>query len=131
MYKIEKKDWGYKLTFSDYIKVDEMAKWVKESEQALAGKTGKFGVFVDMRSLKPITAETQEEMKKGQKLYKQKGMERSVVILDNPILTVQFKRIGKETGIYAWERYIDASSNPNWEKIGLDWIIKGVDPDLK
>ena len=56
-------------------------------------------------------------------------MERSVVILDNVITTMQFKRIAQETGIYQWERYIDASSTGNWQKAGEDWIVKGIDMD--
>ncbi|OEU57610.1 MAG: hypothetical protein BA871_10695 [Desulfuromonadales bacterium C00003096] len=68
-------------------------------------------------------------MQDGQKLYKEKGMVRSVVILDNVITKMQFRRIGKETGIYEWERYIDASSVADWEKIGIDWLSKGIDPD--
>jgi hypothetical protein len=68
-------------------------------------------------------------MEKGQKLFKQKGMERSVVILNSAAITMQFKRIAKETGIYSWERYINAAQEPNWEKKGLSWIEKAVDPD--
>lgn len=56
-------------------------------------------------------------------------MQRSAVVLSNAILTLQFKRIAKETGIYEWERYIDASKNPNWEEIATDWLEKAIDPD--
>jgi len=56
-------------------------------------------------------------------------MSKSVVILANTVTKMQFKRIGKETGIYQWERYIDEVSNPNWEKAGVDWIQNGIDPD--
>ena len=35
----------------------------------------------------------------GQKLYKAKGMSRSVVIVDNVIIKMQFKKIAQETGI--------------------------------
>lgn len=68
-------------------------------------------------------------MEEGQKLFKQKGMTRSVVILNSPIVTVQFKRIAKETGIYNWERYLDASSTPDWEQKGRRWLTDGIDPD--
>ena len=129
MHKIEKKSYGFKLTFGDSITADEMNEWVEESKRALVGKSGRFGVFVDMRTLKPLASATQEVMKKGQKLYKDKGLERSVVILNSPTLTMQFKRIAKETGIYQWERYVDASSHPDWEKTALNWIEKGVDMD--
>lgn len=129
MYNIEIKDYGYKLTFGDYIKADEMKQWVEESKQALTKAPKEFGVFVDMRTLKPLPKDSQEQMQEGQKCYKQKGMVWSVVILNDAITTIQFKRIAKDTGIYQWERYIDASQVPNWEKIGVDWVQSGMDPD--
>lgn len=129
MYKIEKKDFGYHLTFAESIKVDEMKAWVEESRKALLGSPAKFGVFVDMRTLKPLVPEAQAEMQNGQKLFKEKGMERSVVIVASAVIKMQFQRIAKETGIYAWERYIDASSVSDWEKIGIAWLKDAVDPD--
>ena len=131
MYKIEKTDFGVKLTFVGFIKKDEMANWVKESEQLIRSLPSKFGVFVDMRNLKPLPNDAEMEMQKGQKLYKEKGMERSVVILANAITAMQFKRIGQETGIYQWERYIDASKVTNWEEIGIQWLVRAEDPDKK
>lgn len=56
-------------------------------------------------------------------------MERSVVILESTIITMQFKNIAKETGIYQWERYLDASKVPNFEEVGKKWLINGIDPD--
>jgi hypothetical protein len=129
MYAIEKTLWGYKLTFGDFIQNDEMTKWVDESKTALEGAPAEFGVFVDMRSLKPLPEDAKETMTRGQKLYKEKGMVRSVVILDNPVTTMQFKRIAKESGIDQWERYIDASSHPDWEAKGVAWVKEGTDPD--
>ncbi len=129
MYKIEKKDYGYKLTFGGFIKVDEMKAWVDESEKTLVSTPKQFGVFVDMRTLRPLPPDVQVHMQKGQRLYKEKGMARSVVILDNAVTKMQFKRIAKETGIYEWERYIDASLIRDWEKAGIDWVSNGIDPD--
>lgn len=129
MYKIEKQTWGFKLTFADFIKADEMEEWKNESEAALKAQTGEFGVFVDMRVLKTLPQDSKTVMEKGQALYKEKGMTRSVVILDSATVTMQFKMIAKQSGIYQWERYIDASTKSDWEKIGLDWIVKGIDPD--
>jgi hypothetical protein len=129
MYKIEKKNYGFKLTFEGFIKEDEMAKWKSEVVKALNTNFTKFGVFVDMRTLKPLPAEAQTLLQEGQKLFKAKGMERSVVILANAGITMQFQRIAKQTGIYQWERYINATTNPVWEKEGLDWLEKAKDPD--
>lgn len=129
MYKIEKKDYGYQLTFGDFIRSEEMQQWVEDSKQELASCPAEFGVFVDMRTLKPLAPETQAHMQEGQKLYKAKGMTRSVVIVNSALIALQFKRIAKETGIYEWERYLDASAMDNWEEVGIRWLTEAVDPD--
>ncbi len=129
MYKIEKTGYGVKLTFSGLIHVDEMKQWVAESQKTVKSLPPKFGVFIDMRELKPLGSDSQSIMQSGQILYKQAGMERSVVILANALVTMQFKRIAKETGIYEWERYIDASKNANWEDAAKKWLVNKIDPD--
>ena len=128
MYVIKKTEYGYHLTFSGNIMQDEMKQWVEESQQALATQKGSFSVFVDMRTLEPISVDAQVQMQKGQRLYKQKGMVRSVVIHDDSTLTRQFQRIARHTGILPRERYIDASAEPDWEKVGMDWILEGKEP---
>jgi hypothetical protein len=129
MYQTDKTNYGYKLTFGGIIEADEMNQWVNDVEQKLNGQSGDFGVFVDMRTLQPLPQDVQPIMQKGQKLFKDKGMQRSVVILEDDLTTMQFRRIAKETGIYQWERYLSASKNPDWEKSGLAWINDSVDPD--
>ncbi len=129
MHSIEQKSYGYKITLEGIVSVDEMKQWVEESRKALAGATKEFGVFVDMRTLKPVGTEAQSAMQEGQKLYKEKGMQRSVVVVDSSIMKMQFQRIAKETGIYEWERYVDASSVENFEKVCLDWLVNAIDPD--
>jgi hypothetical protein len=128
MYSINKKPWGFMLVFGGTIEADEMARWVKESEVLLASQHEKFGVLVDMRTLAPLVADAQAQMQRGQKLFKMKGMERSVVILDSALLAMQFRRIARETGISAWERYIDASKHPDWEKMGVAWLTAATEP---
>ncbi|MBW7886962.1 MAG: hypothetical protein H3C35_01200 [Bacteroidetes bacterium] len=129
MYKIDKTDYGFKLAFRDFIEPKEMQKWVEDSKKILLSAPNTFHIFVDMRSLKPLSPESQQFMQEGQKLYKQRGMTRSVVILANPVIKMQFKRIAQETGIYQWERYVDESSTPNWESVGVDWLKNSKDPD--
>lgn len=129
MYSIEKKPFGYQLTFGGSIDRAELSAWLEESTRLLADAPAAFGVFVDMRSLEPLTDDAQIAMREGQRHYKERGMTRSVVILSSAVLTMQFRRIAKETGIYDWERYINASKEQAWEQSGLRWIVEGVDPD--
>jgi len=129
MYKIEKKSYGFRLTFGESIEIDEMKKWVEESKKTLAGQSGKFGILVDMRTLRPLKPEVQAVMVEGQKEYKVKGMERSAVGVPNSVIALQFKRLAQESGIYQWERYLDGSKDANWEKVAESWIASAKDPD--
>ncbi|MCU0660945.1 MAG: hypothetical protein MUC50_01300 [Myxococcota bacterium] len=129
MYSIEKRLFGYWLTFGGTIDRAEMSAWLEQSRALLSKAEPPFGVFVDMRTLLPLTDDAQIAMRDGQRLYKEKGMKRSAVILSSAVLTMQFRRIAKETGIYDWERYINADKEPNWEDIALRWINEAIDPD--
>ncbi len=82
-----------------------------------------------MRTMEPLEMHAQKDFEEGQRLAREGGMTRSAVILDNSTLTYQFKRIALQSGIYDWERYIDASEADNWEEIGVAWVSNGVDPD--
>ncbi len=129
MHKIEKMPWGFSLTFGQLVNKHEMEAWLEESKVALKAAKPGFGVLVDMRTLMPLAADAQLVMQEGQKLFKAKGMERSVVILASALVTLQFKRIAQESGIYAWERYLDSSSVPNWQDKGIAWVRDKIDPD--
>lgn len=113
MKSIEKTRYGFKLTFGGFIREDEMREFYNEWLVALELSPAKFHVVVDMRTLKPISKAAQEIMEEIQKSGKRSGAERSAVILSSAITKIQFKRIGKETGTYEFERYIDSSSTPN------------------
>jgi len=128
MYKIEKKTSGYVLTFAGVINAHEMKQWYDDSRLKLANETSKsFGVIIDMVNLKPLDAETSNIMKNGQKLYKEKGMARSAVILSTSELCGQFKAIASMSGISSTERYIDASKEPNPIAKAIKWVKEGVD----
>ena len=130
MYKIENRNSGYILTFSGTITEFEMQRWHDDSERQLNGESrSTFGVIIDMKELKPLSAEAKEIMIAGQKLYKDKGMKRSAVIVNNDQLASQFKNLAIQSGIYSTERYIDASSNTDYKEAAISWVKDAVDPD--
>lgn len=129
MYSIDKTVYGFKLTFGGFIQASEMQKWYDDMSAKLPKTASKFGIVVDMRTLKPLPPDAQGMLVKGQQACKRSGMERSCVVLDNTTTTVQFKRLGKESGIYAFERYLDASTNAGWEQAAVKWVTNGIDPD--
>jgi hypothetical protein len=122
MYKIEKSPSGFLLAFGGQVTADEMTRCHQESLQALVGATPPFGVIIDMHTLIPLALEVQSIMVEG--------MKRSCAIVPNSIVASQFKRLVEESGIYAFERYIDTSACPDWTKVAVAWVKDGSDPDL-
>ena len=55
VYKIEKSDLGFDLTFGGDMTKAELEKWYKESDRVLTGRHGPFGVIIDMRTLAPLS----------------------------------------------------------------------------
>lgn len=129
MYKVEKKNYGVKFSFEGTISADEMTAWGKEMKAILPSLGSEFGVFGDMRTLAPLDKEAKKGLEDIQRLYKQKGLARSVLILSSAVQKMQLKRLARESGVDKWERYVDASTDTNWNKTGEEWIVKSVDPD--
>ena len=130
MYHIEKRPSGYILTSSGDIGEAEMQRWKDESERTLAAETAtSFGVIIDMRSLLPLKHEVQAVVISGQERYRNRGMRRSAVILSSADICRQFKNLAVQSGIYATERYIDASNETNPIEKAINWVKSGIDPD--
>ena len=62
------------------------------------------------------------------KQYRSRGMERSCVILDDAIMRIQFMRLARQSGIFKYERYIDASAHKHWLAKARNWVSHGIDP---
>jgi hypothetical protein len=130
VYRVERTSYGLRLTLSGAMSSDEVQRWGRDVVEALLHLERPFGVFVDMRQLVPPPPEEQGALKHAQIRARQLGMRRSVVIVDNAETAAEFERIARQTGIYTYERYIDAVADPRWEQRGLDWIVDGIDPDI-
>ena len=109
---------------------DELERWGRDIAVALSELPKMFGVFVDMRGLVPLASDALGALRQGQLYARHLGMQRSVVIVDSAAVAEQFERVARETRIYAYERYINALTEPNWEQMGLDWIVDAIDPDV-
>jgi hypothetical protein len=130
MYTIERRPSGFLLTFGGFIAADEMQNWYNDSLAELKSAPPAFGVIIDMRMLRPLPPDAQAIIISGQQAYKAKGMQRSCVIVANAITKNQFLRLAKDSGIYAFERYLDADSTPDWQSKAVAWVKNGIDPDL-
>lgn len=131
MIKYEIKDYGLYLKFSGIISINEATELTEWTENIVQLMDSSSNVFVDMQEMEILPADCKEKIEEVQKILYKKGYSRSVVILSNEITAMQFKLIAKKTGIYEFERYIDASNNEDWEQFGMDWLLNAVDPDKK
>jgi len=131
MYTIEQTVFGFQITFAGKMDEDELREWAADSRERLRDSPDEFGVLVDMRDLKLLSDDEQRVMREGQQHYQDAGMVRSSVILDSAILTLQFRRLARESGIYEWERYINAGTTDDWHQQAVDWLVDGIDPDYQ
>ncbi|MFH1687709.1 MAG: hypothetical protein ABIE70_09335 [bacterium] len=129
MYSIKREPFGFHLTFAGHITADEMQRWADEFILQISRMTTSFSVFVDMRDIRIVSPDAQPPLRQGQEYARNHGMVRSVVILSDDVIRMQFRKIARQTGIIEWERYIDASVCPDWEQLGMDWILLGRDPE--
>lgn len=132
MHSIEKTPYGLLIKLSGTITPEEMTRWVEDEHWFLPSlPTHHFGMIVDTRELEPLSPESQVELQKGLCLFRDKGLQRSAVIVDSPASREQFRRNAQESGIDAWERYIDASKrNSHWQEIAQAWVVDGKEPEV-
>ena len=130
MYSIQKKNYGYFLTFSGLVSPDEMNRWFEDCKKELVQSPDEFVVFVDMRELAPLEQEAMDTITQGQKMFKRHGMMRSVVVVEKPVVNLQFVKISKLSGIHDNERVLDLMTSPNWEEAGMNWILHGIEPSV-
>ncbi len=129
MYSIETVPFGFHITIGTPVTVDEATAHLAQSRRLLATCEKPFGVLVDIRALRPLDDDVQGVVDHTQRLYREQGLRRSAVVCSSAIMTMQFTRIARETGVKAHERYLDASSEADWHAIALAWIVDGVDPE--
>jgi hypothetical protein len=130
-YTLDEVPFGFKVTIAGRVTRAEAMKALEESRNALRVCAKPFGVLVDIRTLKPMADDVQAIVDETQRLFRKSGLERSAVVLASAVMTMQFRRIAKDTGVGEHERYVDASKHADWEKIALGWIRDGVDPDRR
>ena len=127
MHRIEETPYGYRIYFDGFLLRDDAGDLLLRMREMVRPRAGGFQVLVDLRHSRAFPAESQEVLKEAIQHCKETGMERNAVVLNSAIATLQARRLGKETGIDRWARYIDAS-RPGWEKVALEWLVDAKDP---
>lgn len=128
MYSIEKKSYGVKITFSGFIQKEEMIKYKEEMKSLLPSLPAKFGIIMNMQDMKPLPADSQEVLNASPELIATR-LTRSVTVVKSALITMQSKRLAKESQVSDTKRYLDALKTPEWESLAESWIIDGIDPE--
>jgi len=128
MFSFEDREYGYKLSFRGFIRADEMYSWLQEAERRISRQGGPFCLFMDIRDLRPIPLDAQRYLEEGYKLLRNRGLLRSSIIFENPVTSMQFRRLAMQTGIQNRERYIDSTQQIDYEEQGLFFIKELCEP---
>jgi hypothetical protein len=124
-------DYGFRSTAPGYITPAEARLWFEDLKVRVLRLEGRhFGLLVDSRTQKSNPPDSQEIIREAMLWLREHGMRRSVVVLDSTVALIQILRIAKSTGVYSYERYLDALKDPQWERKAKDWLVHGIDPDL-
>ncbi len=129
MYELHQTEYGLKFIFKGFMEKDELQRWAQEVGHVTKKLAKGFCVLHDMRGMYPLPPEARELMKRNMERAKQAGLGRSAQIVDDAIAAIQFQRLAKEVGIADSTRQIDASSVSDCERVAIDWIVKGIDPN--
>ncbi len=127
MYKIERQNYGVKLTFEGFITPEEMQAYKDEFKVMLELLPPKFGLLGDIRNMKPLSAESQAILSAHPE-WTANRIERSATIIDSALVKMQSRRLTREWKQEEGKKYIDASEHPDWETLAVNWIEKGVAP---
>lgn len=128
MIRLEKTPYGLRSTAPGFLTVPETQAWLAELKVLSAAMPGPFSKLVDIRTQPPQAPAVSALIQEAMVWLKAHGMQRSAVVLDNPLAHMQITRLARSTGVYASERYFDASQDPDWEAKALAWLIEGREP---
>lgn len=126
----EKEEYGFYFGFHSPVTLEDALKWADDVRRLVPEHGRPFCVFADFRTCELLPPASKLVIGEMQRFCLENGMQRSVVILNDKITVMQMALVARTSGIYDGERYIDATTVPNWEQLGLDWLIKGIDPNV-
>ncbi|MCH7689937.1 MAG: hypothetical protein IIA17_02695 [candidate division Zixibacteria bacterium] len=129
MYKIEKHKYGLKITITGDLISDEIIGLTHELKAIGDTLTQSFSVLVDARKMMTLDKSVIHLAAECQRVVKECGRQYTAIVLNSPVIKNQVKRISVETGSTNAIRYIFADKTDDWEKVAMDWILRGKEPD--
>lgn len=103
----------YKIQLRGFIHKSEMQQLYESAQKALVSPASNFRVFSDLRGFKPASPDVQAVMTQIQTLFKQKGLKKVAILVDNILTKIQLERLHKENRIKGTDMFF-AAEEPNF-----------------
>lgn len=129
MYKLENQDYGLKLTLSGDLTESEISGMTVEFQSLVESFDQPFSILVDARRLITLDQSVFHLMIKCQQIAQDGGRRSEAIVVSSPVLKSQGQRITLESGSSDAVRFISSVKHDDWEKVAMDWILRGIEPD--
>lgn len=129
MYNFEKQDYGLKITFSGDLVEPEIVRLAAELKSHLGSISKPFSILVDAREVMTLDQSVFHLLTECQRIVKDAGRQSAAIVIKSPVLKNQGQRITLETGSTEVVRFICSTKHKDWEKVAMDWILRGIEPD--
>lgn len=129
MYKLENQDYGLKLTLSGDLTESEISGMTVEFQSLVESFDQPFSILVDARGLITLDQSVFHLMVKCQQIAQDGGRRSEAIVVSSPVLKSQGQRITLESGSSDAVRFISSVKHDDWEKVAMDWILHGIEPD--
>jgi hypothetical protein len=128
MYHLETTDYGYRITSTGEVDLDEVLRMKEELLATFAAHDGPFSIVVDARRRIPLDGRTVQAIEELHKAARRSGVRRAAIIVDSPVVKAQELQIGHSSHTDGIDRIIDAGRTPDWEKQAIAWAAHGIEP---
>ena len=129
MYKFEKQDYGLKLNISGDLTEKEISGMTVELKSLVGSIDQPFSILVDAREVMTLDQSVFHLLAECQRILKDAGRQSAAIVINSPVLKNQGQRITLETGSTEAVRFICSAKNQDWERVAVDWILNGIEPD--
>lgn len=129
MYKFEKQDYGLKLTLSGDLTETEISGMQVELKSLLGSINRPFSILVDAREVMTLVQSVFHLLSDCQRTAKDAGRQSAAIVIKSPVLKSQGQRITLDSGSTTAVRFICSVKHEDWEKVAMDWMLRGVEPD--
>ena len=130
MYKIERTDYGFKVTSSGSFSTEEVEHLQRELINTLAQHDRPFSLVLDARKLALPGPEVVKVFTEIHTAIWQMSCERVVFILESPVAKRQVMQMHFIASPNGQDRVIDATKCPDWEARAIAWAAEAVEPDF-